>query len=217
LPQAAPRVATARRATAARAERGRLPRDLHDSVTQSLYSLTLFAEAGRRLLERGELDQAGAYLAQLGETAQQALKEVRLLVYELRPAMLAQAGLVGALQQRLGTVEERAGVRVRFSAEGGNKLPKACERELYHIAQEALNNALKHGAAGEIGVRIRADGDTLTLEVADDGRGFDPQKLPNAGGVGMNSMRERAERIGGTLRVDSKPGAGTRVCVEVAL
>ncbi len=202
---------------AVREERGRLARDLHDSVTQSLYSLTLFAEAGRRLVEQGEVDQAGAHLAQLGETAQQALKEVRLLVYELRPSMLEQAGLSGALQQRLGTVEERAGVRVRFEADGADELPKACERELYHIAQEALNNALKHGAAGEIHVRIASDNGRLTLEVEDDGRGFDPHGVSNAGGVGMNSMRERAERIGGTLRVASKPGAGTRVWVEVAL
>ena len=128
-------------------ERARLARDLHDSVTQTLYSLTLFAEATRRVVEAGNAARAGQYLERLGGTAQQALKEMRLLVHQLRPLALAGDGLIGALQQRLEAVEGRAGIQARLLVDAELDIPPAIEAELYHIAQEALNNALKHAAA----------------------------------------------------------------------
>ncbi len=202
-------------ARAALEERQRLARDLHDSVTQSLYSLTLLAEAARRLLGTGQTPQAREYVARLGETAQQSLKEMRLLVYELRPAELEQAGLAGALQQRLDAVEKRAGVRAGLRVDGDLDLPGPVEETLYRIAQEALNNALKHAAATTVTVTLRAEARQVTLEIADDGRGFDLAAIQDRGGLGLRSMRERAAELGAALQIQAQPGAGTRLQVTL--
>jgi signal transduction histidine kinase len=196
-------------------ERERLARELHDSVTQSLYSLTLLAEAGGRLVGAGELERVAGYLARLGDISQQALKEMRLLVYQLRPLVLRREGLVGALQQRLDAVERRAGVNVRLLVEGEIGLSASAEEGLYRIAQEALNNALKHAAATSVTVTVRARGNQAELEVMDDGTGFDPGALSDKGGMGLISMRERAEKMGGALAILSRPGEGTRIKVAV--
>jgi len=196
-------------------ERERLARELHDSVTQSLYSLTLLAEAGRRLAEAGNLERVERYLDRLGEISQQALKEMRLLVYELRPLVLKREGLAGALQQRLDAVERRAGVEARLLAEGLVELPVFEEEALYRIAQEALNNALKHAAATAVTVRVRGVGNRIELEVVDNGIGFDPRIESDKGGLGLISMRERAEKLGGSLTILSAPDEGTRVTVSI--
>jgi signal transduction histidine kinase/HAMP domain-containing protein len=203
-------------------ERQRLARDLHDSVTQSLYSLTLLTEGGRRLASSGDLGSIDDYFLDLGEIALQSLKEMRLLIHELRPLVLEREGLVGALQRRLDTVEGRAGVEARLlmagdSLEGEGKLalPASVEQDLYGIAQEALNNALKHAMATSITVWLRADGEGLELEVADDGRGFEPERAVDGGGLGLSTMRERATRLGGDLEIQSAPGEGTRVKVGI--
>ena len=197
-------------------ERGRLARELHDSVTQSLYSLTLLAEAGQRLAKAGDIQRAREYLHRLGEIGQQSLKEMRLLVYELRPLALREEGLMGALNQRLDAVERRAGVEARLVTEGKLALPENVEEALYRIAQEALNNALKHAAPTSVEVTILADGERVELEIADDGRGFDAGAAESGGGMGLVSMRERAERIGATFQVTSAAGEGTRVKVCLA-
>jgi signal transduction histidine kinase len=194
-------------------ERSRLARELHDSVTQSLYSLTLLAEAGQRLARAGDVERAREYLNRLGEIGQQSLKEMRLLVYELRPLALREEGLIGALNQRLDAVERRAGVEAHLVIEGKLELPENVEEALYRIAQEALNNALKHAAPTSVEVTIRADGKRVELEVADDGTGFDLNAASTGGGMGLVSMRERSERIGGTLQVISATGEGTKVKV----
>jgi len=193
-------------------ERERLARELHDSVTQSLYSLTLLSEASQRLLATGDIERAEEYTGRLGEIAQQALKEMRLLVYQLRPLVLKREGLVGALQQRLDAVEKRAGVDARLLVEGALELPAPIEEGLYRIAQEALNNALKHAAPR---LRIRATDRRVRLEVEDDGRGFDPATVEDKGGMGLTSMQERAERLGGSLSLHSARGRGTTVRVDV--
>ncbi len=198
-------------------ERGRLARDLHDSVTQSIYSVTLFAEAAHRLLGEEKVDNAKEYVQQLSETAQQALKEVRLLVYELRPSLLKQEGLIGALQQRLNTVEERANMQAKFIHNGDIELSKPVELGLYHIAQEALNNALKHSAANSVTLRINASEDQIELEVFDDGKGFNLNDIADQGGVGMVSIRERTEKLGGKLDVVTAPGQGTSIRVQLGL
>ena len=197
-------------------ERNRLARELHDSVTQSLYSLTLFAEAGRRQSESGEWERVTGYLSQLGETSQQALKEMRLLVYELLPLDLEKEGLIGALQQRLDAVEGRAGVEARLIVVGDVSLQPHLETCLYRVALEALNNSLKHAAAANIKVRVAADGEHVTLNIEDDGKGFQVDDLPDKGGMGLTSMRERADEVGGTLLISSEPGKGTSVEVTVA-
>ena len=205
------------RALAVVRERERLARELHDSVTQSLYSLTLLAEAGQRLISAGDRERVEEYLGRLGEIAQQALKEMRLLVHQLRPLVLKREGLVGALQERLDAVEKRAGIDARLLVEGTGALPAAVEDELYRIAQEALNNALKHAAATLVKVTVRAEDRQVSLIVEDNGRGFDPQSAESGGGMGLVSIRERAEKLGGSLEVVSAPGNGTTVSVSLAL
>jgi signal transduction histidine kinase len=183
-------------------------------VTQSLYSLTLFAEVQRRAADSANLEQVIDYSVRLGQVAQQALKEMRLLVYELRTAALETEGLVGAVQQRLDAVEKRAGVEARLVVEAMVDLPAVVEEGLYRIAQEALNNALKHAAATSVTVRINADNEQAVLEISDNGRGFAPNEV-NTGGMGLSTMRERAERLGGQFTITATPGKGTRVSVTI--
>lgn len=207
-------------------ERNRLARDLHDSVTQSLFSLTLFTQAARERAAAGDLERVAHTLARIADVASRGLKEMRLLVYELRPLALEDEGLVGALQQRLERVEGRSGVRTRLEVEleGDVVLPANLEKELYRIAQEALNNTLKHASASSVTVRLaetpsvsKADRRRLELEVSDDGRGFDPGAVGDKGGLGLTSIRERVECLGGELNVISAPGEGTALRVDVPL
>jgi len=204
--------------SAAMVERTRLARDLHDSVTQSLYSVMLYAEAAARTLTAGDQVAAADHLRELRDTAQEALREMRLLIFELRPSTLEKSGLVGALQARLESVEMRGGIRTEFQVEGrrgAEQLPLAVQDELYHIAQEALNNSLKHARAQRVSVRLDFRDDVTVLEVADDGVGFEPVAGLEGGGLGLDGMEERTQKIGGMLLIDSAPGRGTLVKVEV--
>ena len=194
-------------------ERNRLARDLHDSVTQSLYSLTLFAEATQRLVNSGDIERANGYLAQVGETAQQALKEMRLLVYELRPVALEEVGLIGALQQRLDAVEGRAGVETQLLVNDIIELPPTVEEALYRIAQEALNNTLKHANASAVTVQILSQSDHVRLSIEDNGCGFDLPSASSSGGMGLRSIRERCEGLGASLEMISNEGSGTQIIV----
>lgn len=197
-------------------ERQRLARDLHDAVSQSLYSLTLFSEAAQEVFEGGKSDQTHQYLEQIKRTAHQALKEMRLLIYQLRPAALATEGLVGALERRLEAVERRAGMEARLITQNGDlELPPLLEDTLYRLAQEALNNVLKHAEASQVTVDLRVDDGWVELAVGDNGRGFDPQALPDLGGMGLANMRQRVEELGGTLAITSRPGQGTQVKVRI--
>jgi signal transduction histidine kinase len=173
------------------------------------------SEAGRQLAETGNLDRVGGYLERLGDISHQALKEMRLLVYELRPLVLKREGLVGALQQRLDAVEKRAGVAARLLVEGEVELPALVEDGLYRIAQEALNNVLKHAGATAVTVVVRNEGSRVELEITDDGAGFDPDTMIDHGGMGLVSMRERAEKMGGSFAVLPGPAGGTKVRVNV--
>jgi signal transduction histidine kinase len=196
-------------------ERNRMARELHDSMTQLLYSLVLFAGAGRKAVQAERLDRAERHLIRVEGSAQQALKEMRLLVFELRPHTLDDEGLAGALRQRLDAVENRVGITTQLSVEGRLDLPAATEEGLYRIAQEALTNALRHAFASTVQVLVDGGPDAVTLEVIDDGCGFDPAGRDGLGGLGLVSMRERAEELGATLTINSAPGAGTRVKVTV--
>ncbi len=202
-------------------ERNRLARELHDSVTQSLHSSTLLAEAGQRLASSGDIERARGYLIRVGEISQQALKEMRLLVYELRPMALREVGLVGALQQRLDAVERRSGVEVQLSIEEELELPARIEEELFRIAMEALNNALKHANPSTVTVTlcrdVKREMPCIELAIVDDGIGFDPDTKAGAGGLGLVSMKERIEKLGGELTILSAQGEGTQVkaCVDL--
>ena len=198
-------------------ERNRLAHELHDSVTQSLYSLTLFTEAARHMAEEIGQESLEQYIQQIGIMGQQALKEMRLLIYELRPPELEREGLVHALRKRLEAVEGRAGVEARLMADEFVKLPRDVEQELYRIAQEALNNALKHAAADSVIVYLHQSNGSLEMEIVDDGVGFNPEVIPDRGGMGMKSIRDRAEGIDGSVFILSQPGEGTSVKVTVQL
>lgn len=199
-------------------ERNRLARELHDSVTQSLYSASLFAAAAQRTAAAGDLAQTQAYVAEVAETTQQALKEMRLLVHKLRPSLLDQQGVVAALRHRLRAVEGRAGVTYTFSAENLPRYTHALEDAAYFIVQEALNNALRHALATHVTVTLQSQPGALHITVTDDGCGFDPATAIDAGGLGLSSMRERAAALDGTLSIISPPAdktQGTRIAVTL--
>jgi signal transduction histidine kinase/tetratricopeptide (TPR) repeat protein len=190
-------------------ERQRLARDLHDAVTQSLYSVALFAQAGREAAADGDHERVDRLLDELKRTTLHALREMRLLLYELRPADLQQEGLVRALQLRLSTVERRSGLRLAVTLDERLDLPPRYEVELYHIVVEALNNVLKHAAATALEVSLsQADG-RVRAQIRDDGQGFDLQHT--GGGMGLRNIRERVARLGGELRLVSAPGSGTHL------
>ena len=207
------RLRTQAEQSAAFAERNRLARELHDSVAQSLYSVTLYAEAAARLIGSDRAPEAADHLRDLGTTAREALREMRLLIFELSPPALETRSLADAIQTRLDAVESRGGMAVQFRVEGTEHLGRRCRQELYQIAQEALNNALKHSHAQKVTIRLEFGGKETRLSIRDDGVGFNVEQARRKAGVGLRSMRERVERIGGTLEVDSGWERGTGILV----
>ncbi len=192
-------------------ERERVARELHDAVTQTVYSAGLFAEAARESARAGDLAAVGRHTETVIQRVSQALREMRLLLFELRADTLAQHGLAAALRDRLQSVEERANIATRFSVAGVGELPPALEEAFYRVALEALNNALHHSRAGHVSVMLRVAGGELVLVVRDDGVGFRRRDAAAGGGMGLESMARRMDKIGGRLRIVSRPGYGTRV------
>jgi signal transduction histidine kinase len=203
------------RALAVVEERNRLARDLHDSVAQSLYGLVAFAGAGSNLVATGDVEPLEAYLNRMEKTAQQALNEMRLLLYELRPPTLEQEGLVGALRTRLDAVEGRVGVQVELKVDESIQLSPRAEEVFYRVAQEALNNALKHSAASAVYVHLQRVDECIELSVVDNGVGFEVETARSAGRFGLVGMQERATEMGGLLTLHSAPGEGTTVCLRL--
>lgn len=197
-------------------ERQWLARELHDSVTQALYSVTLYAEAARMALSAGKQDVAAENLRELQMMAREALFDIRLLIFELHPPILEGQGLASALQIRLAAVETRAGLQSEIRVEGGRRLPLPIEEDLYRIALEGLNNVVKHARAQHVKVHLQFDDQRVCLEISDDGMGYDPVKARESGGMGLGGMEERAKRLNGRLEILSAPGKGTTLKVEVA-
>ena len=201
------------RALAILEERQRLGRDMHDSVNQSIHSSMLFSETLVALLEKGQTEKAIQVAERIQESGQQALKEIRLLVYETQSRLADEStDLIGALEERLNMVERRFGIRAEiiFDTDTMKYCPAAWRENLYWMIMEALNNSLKHAKARNIKVLFHCTGEQLEVEVKDDGTGFEPGQA-RGGGFGMRTMRERAEILGGELSVQSSPGHGTRV------
>jgi len=195
-------------------ERTRLARDLHDSVAQTLYGLTLQAEAASRKLTAGQNEAVQTYLAAIQEDAKQTLQETRLLIFELRPPILESSGLAAALQARLDTVEARSGLTMHVALEEIGHLPANLETGLYRIAQEALNNSAKYAQASTLDVQLRRENGQVCLKIGDDGIGFEPTAVP-PGSVGLQGMAERVAQLNGRLTINSAPGQGTQILVEV--
>jgi len=198
-------------------ERQRLARDLHDSVTQTLYSLTLIAEATHRLAQNGQLDQVIAQTKRLGELSQQSLKEMRLLLFELRLPVLEREGLAKALQHRLDAVEKRAGVDANLIVKNVDRLPVLVEEGLFYMAHEALNNSLKHAATTKMNVSLQAMDGVVELQVVDNGNGFDVQSASEAGGMGLTNLKDRAQKLNAQLEITSILEKGTSVKIVMHL
>ncbi|MCP2340340.1 GAF domain-containing sensor histidine kinase [Actinomadura rupiterrae] len=204
------------------AERNRLARELHDAVAQKLFSLRLTARAASALAERHPA-RAVQELDQVERLAADALAELRAVIFELRPADLAD-GLAASLRKHAEVLDRAYDARVLCEVDGAADLSEEQETVLFRIAQEALYNALRHAGARTVRVRLAGAPDAVALEIADDGSGFtatspsgDTPGSSGGNGLGLVSMRDRACSIGGTLSIDTAPGRGTVVRVEVAL
>jgi signal transduction histidine kinase len=189
---------------------------LHDSVTQAIYSVTLYAEAARLALSTDKRKTVEENLQQLKETADEALQDMRLVISELHPPDMEQ-GLAAAIRSRLAAVESRAGLATEILDELGETLPPFLEEELYWIAKEALTNVVKHAKADRVSVLLKSIKGSVCMEVIDDGIGFDPIDVEDRGGMGLRLMKERAQGINGDLEIKSEPGNGTTLGVIVTL
>jgi signal transduction histidine kinase len=196
-------------------ERNRLALELHDVVSQKLFSLVLTAEAAGTLIERDPA-AARAQVARLQDIAREALDELRSMILELRPPDLERDGLGGALRKHVELARELHGVPIELDVDEAVGGDRRRDREVLRIAQEALANALRHAGAGRVAVRLGAVDGGVVLEVADDGEGFSPDDPElRSRHLGLTSMEERAARLGGRLEIRSRVGAGTTVRLEV--
>jgi signal transduction histidine kinase len=196
------------------AERNRLALDLHDAVSQKLFGLVLSAEAAGTLLER-EPSAARDQVAKLRDLAQEALDELRSLVFELRPPDLERDGLGGALRKHVEMLRRLQPREIELVVDGAPPADPERHAEVLRIAQEALQNALKHSGADRVTVRLAEADGRLRLQVEDDGVGFDPDSPgTRSRRLGLTSMEERAQRLGAQLEIRSSPGAGTTVRLE---
>jgi len=196
-------------------ERERLMRDLHDSVSQKLYGLVTTTEAAQAALEVGSNVDPAQEFARIGENARQAVKEMRLFLYQMQQIDVEKDGLISVLHHRLSAVEGRADIKARLlTEEEGVALAPDKEMMLYYIAQEALNNVLRHAKAKSVLVTLKQGRKNVILEILDDGNGFDLKKVDRSG-LGLQNMRERAAQLNGKLRIATKPHEGTRIVVTV--
>jgi signal transduction histidine kinase len=203
------------RQLAALEERQRIARDLHDSVTQTLFSLTLAAQAARTTAAT-DLPAADAMLQTVQELAGGALAEMRALIFELRPGALREAGLAAAIERFVGAFRSRTGIDVELELDQ-RRLPEAVEEALYRITSEALANVGKHACASRVTVTVRRAVGNVELRVRDDGVGFDPRQPITGDHMGQRTMQERAAGLGGSCVVQSAPGQGTEVVVNAPL
>lgn len=197
-------------------ERNRLARELHDSMTQALFSLRLTIEASSSLV-RSDPGAAAVELERARTLLDSLFGELRALIFELRPAALDADGLAATVRNHLDVVGRAHGLAVSVRADGAvDRLTSDVQREVFRVVQEAVTNVVRHAGASRIGVAIDADGDQIRMTVDDDGAGFDPrERAIRSRRLGLTSMRERAHALGGRLRVDSSPGHGTTVTLEV--
>jgi len=197
-------------------ERQRIARELHDGLLPVLASLNIRLHTVGKRLEREEHPLADE-VRELAEQAQANSREIRRLVHDLRPVALDELGLVPALRQHLTRCEQEHGMAVEFVAEEGERLPAPVETALFRIVQEAVNNVLRHAQAQHVGVTLNRDVDHVSVQIVDDGQGFATELPPSGRHVGLWSMRERVEQLGGQFQVRSAPGQGTTVTAVVPL
>jgi signal transduction histidine kinase len=195
-------------------ERQRIARELHDGLVPLLASLSIRLHTVGRRLDREEHPAAGE-LRELAEQAQASSRDIRRLIHDLRPVALDELGLVPALREHLAHCEREQGLAFELAADMGGRLPSSVETTLFRIVQEAVNNVLQHAQARHVRVALLRGENDVGLEISDDGQGFDAQ-LPRSGRhIGLWSMRERVEQLGGRFEVRSIPGQGTTVTAVV--
>jgi PAS domain S-box-containing protein len=194
-------------------ERQRLARELHDSVSQALYGISLGVHTARMQLDRDPKDLAES-LDYVLELAEAALIEMRALIFELRPESLETEGLMTALTKQAAALHARQGIIVQLNLGQEPDLSLKVKQDLYRIAQEALHNTVKHARASQVDLQLDQSGNMVILEVRDNGRGFDTTaSFP--GHLGLHSMQERVKSLGGELQIESAPGQGTRIRAQV--
>jgi signal transduction histidine kinase/ligand-binding sensor domain-containing protein len=198
-------------------ERNRLARDLHDSVTQSMYSVTMFADAASKHLADQQPKAAANNLNKLRHVIKEAIHDLRLLIFELRPQILQKEGLTAAIEARLEAVENRSGVQIDYEVEGESHLAFHQEDGFYRIALEAMTNALKHAKADKIQIKLQFEKNIALMKIQDNGIGFDLASAQESGGMGIPGMLERAGEMGAEFQIESHPGNGTRVITKVKI
>ncbi len=204
---------------AALEERNRLARDLHDSVTQTLFSITLTAESTKAMLTRRP-EKVEGQVERLQTLARSALAEMRSLIFQLRPAALQEQGLVAAIEKYIAALRAKESFEIELNIEGEGRLSEEHEQALYRIFQEALNNIIKYAEARHVQVSFKVDEQEAILIIRDDGGGFDAAAVlaqTNRSSLGLTSMQERAELSGGTISIESSPGQGTTIAVRLSL
>jgi PAS domain S-box-containing protein len=203
------------RGKAALEERQRLARELHDSVSQALYGIILGTKTARTLLDKNP-DRVADPLDYVLSLAEAGQAEMRALIFELRPESLETEGLIAALEKQAAALKARHEIEVDAVLCDEPEASLEVKEVVYRIAQEALHNTVRHARAANVQIKVECDSEWITLEVSDDGIGFDTQgDFP--GHLGLRSMRERALHLGGTLEVDSTSGKGTRICAQIPI
>ncbi len=208
-------LATAERQAGMLAERQRLARDIHDTLSQGFASVVLLLEAATESLATGQ--PVDRHIAQALRSARDNLAESRRVVWALRPRPLAERSLPEALRELTGRLAEETGLHAPTTVTGTERpLDTEVEAALLRVGQEALANVRKHAAATQATLTLSYLDDLVVLDVADDGVGFDPATTQTAaGGLGLRAMQERATQLGGRLTIESAPGEGTTIAVEV--
>ncbi len=194
-------------------ERAHLARELHDSVTQALFSMTLITRSTELLIDRDPAT-ARQKLSSLRDLQREALAEMRALIFELRPGNLENDGLLAALRTHATALQGRIGLPIVVTSELTERLPLEIEEVLYRIAQEGLHNVVKHAGARQVGLTLDRRSEGVHLRIRDDGKGFDAAAVPE-GHLGLAGMRARADKIGASFQVVSRPGQGTTIEVLV--
>ena len=200
--------------------RNKLARDLHDGPTQSIGAIAMRVNFARRLLQR-DINQAAEELFKIEELARRTTKEIRQMLFTLRPLVLESEGLLGALEQLSEKMMENHDQRVIIEAENGvvDDMEVGKQGVIFFIIEEAVSNARKHAKAKNIWIRLKRRGDNLILEIQDDGVGFDLEQVQvnyeKRDSLGMVNLYERAELVNGILKIDSQPGRGTRILVTI--
>jgi signal transduction histidine kinase len=197
-------------------ERQRIAQELHDGLGPTLASLSIRLRTISKVLEK-DSQPVAAQLKELAHLAQGSIQDVRRLIYDLRPVALDELGLVAALREYLGRCKREQGLTIEFVADEGDRLPAPIGTALFRIVQEAMNNIARHARAHRVDVALGRSSEHVTLRIADDGQGFDPRVPRSERHLGLWSMRERVEQLGGRFEITSAPGQGTVLTAEVPL